>query len=468
MGFLTTPTSTKEARMFCNMADALREIKSDVAHAFDAALIVRLCQELGHRWRERELDPVTTMRGFLLQVLHGNTACSYVPHLLQKKVTAKAYGLARARLPLALFERLLGEVSRGAQSCLEESARWLGHRVWLMDGSSCSMPDTPELQEAFGQPGQQARGCGFPVAHLLTLFHAGTGLLLRVVTAPMRTHDMAQASMLHGELERGDVVLADRGFCSYAHLALLIEARMHAVFRLHQRQLVSFRIGRMHVPPSPPFAKAKGVRGLPRSRWLRWLGRLDQQVEYFKPPACPQWISSEAYAALPRSIMVRELRYQVAATGCRTREVTLVTTLLDAERYSATALAELYGQRWQVETNLRHLKQTLGMDVLRTKSVAGVHKELAMFALVYNLVRLVMLRAAQQQGVPPLRISFIDALRWLRHTRAGQALRELQLIAQRPSRHEPRVRKRRPKEYDLMNKPREKLREALTRKRLTA
>lgn len=450
--------------MFANIAYALQQIKSDVSRAFDAAWIVRICVELGHQWRERELDPVTTVRGFLLQVLHGNTACSHVPHLLGKSVTGEAYGLARARLPLELFQRLLGEVCRSLQGCLEESARWCGHRVWTMDGSSCSMPDTPELQAAFGQPGQQAPGCGFPVAHLLTLFHAGTGMLLRVLTAPLRTHDMAQASQLHSELQAGDVLLADRGFCSYAHLALLIQAGLHAVFRLHQKQIVDFRRGRMHVPPSPAFPRLKGARGLPRSRWIKWLGRLDQQVEYFKPKECPDWMSAEAYAALPQSIVVRELRYQIVPAGCRTREVTLVTTLLDADLYPAAELAELYAQRWQIETNLRHLKQTLHMDVLRTKTVAGIHKELALFALVYNLVRLVMLRAAERQQVSPERISFIDAWRWLRHARAGEPLRQLELVPLRPGRHEPRVRKRRPKEYDLMKKPRHELREALTRK----
>lgn len=329
------------------------------------------------------------------------------------------------------------------------------------------MPDTPELQAAFGQPGQQAPGCGFPVAHLLTLFHAGTGMLLRVLTAPLRTHDLAQASQLHSELQAGDVVLADRGFCSYAHLALLIQAGLEGVFRLHQKQIVDFRRGRMHLPPSPPFAKLKGARGLPRSRWIKWLGRLDQQVEYFKPKERPTWISALAYSALPESIVVRELRYQIVEPGCRTREVTLVTTLLDAARYAAIELAELYGRRWQIETNLRHLKQTLHMDVLRTKTVAGIHKELALFALVYNLVRLVMLRAGQRQGVPPERISFIDAWRWLRHAQAGQPLRDLELVPLRQGRHEPRVRKRRPKQYDLMNKPRNELRKALTRQRLT-
>ncbi len=189
--------------MFDNITHALHQIKTDVARALEAALIVRLCAEVGHRWRNREFDPVATVHGFLLQVLHGNTACSHVPHLLNKSVTGDAYGQARARLPVELFQRLLGEVCHGLQSCLEASACWCGHRVWTMDGSSCSMPDTPELQDAFGQPGQQAPGCGFPVAHLLTLFHAGTGMLLRVLTAPLRTHDLAQASQLHAELEPG-------------------------------------------------------------------------------------------------------------------------------------------------------------------------------------------------------------------------------------------------------------------------
>jgi hypothetical protein len=450
--------------MFGNITDALRQIKSDVARALEPALILRVCRELGHTWRNRELDPVATVQGFLLQVLHGNTACSHVPHLLGKTVSAEAYGMARARLPLGLFGRLLSEVCGGLQSCLDESARWFGHRVWTMDGSSCSMPDTPALQAEFGQPGRQSPGCGFPVAHLLTLFHARTGMLLRVLTAPLRTHDMSQASQLHGELRAGDVLLADRGFCSYTHLALLIQAGMHAVLRVHQKQIVSFRIGRMHVPPSPPFPRLKGVRGLPYSRWIKWLGKLDQQVEYFKPKECPHWISAEDYAALPDSIIVRELRYQISQPGCRTREVTLVTTLLDPKQYPAIELAGLYGQRWQIETNLRHLKQTLRMDVLRTKTVAGIKKELAMFALVYNLVRLVMLRAAEQQDVPPERISFIDAMRWLRHVQPGQSLGDLVLVPRRPGRHEPRARKRRPKEYDLMNKPRQELREALIHK----
>lgn len=314
--------------MFCNIRDALRQIKSDVAQALEASIVTRVCVELGHLWRTRELDPVTTVQGFLLQVLHGNTACSHVPHLLGKSVTSEAYGQARARLPLELFQRLLGEVCSRLQRCLEESARWHGHRVRVADGSSCSMPDMPELQRAFGQPGQQAAGCGFPVAHLLTLFHAGTGMLMRTIAAPLRTHDMAQSAQLHTELTAGDVLVADRGFCSYAHLALLMQAGLQAVFRLHQKQLVSFRIGRMHSPPRGPY---KNIKGLARTRWIKWLGTCDQQVEYFKPDECPDWLDAQTYAALPSSLVLRELCYRIEQPGCRTREVTLVTTLVDCE-----------------------------------------------------------------------------------------------------------------------------------------
>ena len=452
--------------MSASIEQAVMQIKHDVSKAFDAAAIVALCRSIGYSWRTRQFDPVATIQGFLLQVLHGNTACSHVPRLLGKDVTAEAYGMARSRLPLELFQRLLEQVCSRLRGCVDTAAGWHGHRVWMMDGSSCSMPDTPELQRAFGQPSAQAPGCGFPVAHVMTLFHVGTGMLLRTATAPMRTHDHAQATRMHGALAPGDVVLADRGFCSFSHMAMLWQSGMHAVFRVHQRQVVSFRKGRMHVPPSPPFPRMKHGRGLPRSRWVQWVGRCDQIVEYHKPQDQPRWMSSEQWAVLPPTLFVRELRYSVVSHGCRTREITLVTTLLDAKQYPAADLAELYGKRWQVETNLRHLKQTLHIDVLRTKSVDGIHKELAMFAIVYNLVRLVMLEAAQRQGVMPDRISFVDALRWLAAAGTGLPLRRIRVLPLRPDRHEPRVRKRRPKNYPLMTKPRAELMQALSGQRL--
>ena len=185
---------------------------------------------------------------------------------------------------------------------------------------------------------------------------------------------------------------------------------------------------------------------------------MDQVVEYFKPVRCPVWISADEYWKLPESIMVRELRYRITAPGFRTREVTLVTTLLDATAYPADALAELYGTRWRIEENLKSLKQTMKMDVLKCMTVDGVLKELTMYALAYNLVRVTMCQAAGRQGVEADRVSFIDALRWLRGAEEGEEMPELVVNPRRPGRYEPRVRKRRPKQYPVMKKPRAELR----------
>jgi hypothetical protein len=457
--------------MVPNFLEAVRQIKADLARHLSAEAIVSECRAIGYTWRERWLGPVRTIHLFLLQVLHGNTACDHVPRLGGVPVTGKAYGDARARLPLELFERLLRSVCQSLGTSLDEGGRWCGHRLWLVDGSSCSMPDTEELQTTFGQPGGQRKGCGFPVAHLIVLIHAGTGLLQQFIAAPLRMHDLTLATRVHPALQPGDVLAADRGFCSFAHLALLMKSGIHAIFRLHQAQIVSFRKGRMHLPPSPPFPRMKGVRGLPRSQWVKWLGQRDQLVQYFKPKARPKWMTAEDYTALPFSILVRELRYQVGRPGFRVREVTIVTTLLDPERYPAVELAQAYWDRWQVEGHLREMKQTLKMDVLRTETVHGVLKELSMFAIVYNLVRLVMLASADQQGVPVERMSFIDALRWLCCYRRGESLDTLNtinLLPNRRGRFEPRVRKRRPKQYPLMKKPRRELIQALATKRPAA
>lgn len=452
--------------MVLNFLDAVRQIKTDVGRQLSAEQIKGVCEEIGYTWRERILGPVTTVHLFLMQILHGNVACDHVPRLGGLSVTGNAYGLARVRLPVELFERLLTGVCQSLGKCLDDGTAWCGHRLWLVDGSGCSMPDTEELQTEFGQPGRQKPGCGFPVAHLIVLIHAGTGLLRQLIAAPLRTHDISQVSHVHQSMQPGDVLVADRGFCSFPHLALLLKAGLHGIFRLHQKQTVSFRKGRKHLPP-----KMKGSRGLPRSKWVKWLGKCDQIVQYFKPQSRPKWMTAEDFAGLPESIQVRELRYQISWSGFRVREVTLVTTLLDPVRYPMEELAQAYWDRWRVELHLRELKQTLKMDVLRTTTVDGVNKELRMFALAYNLVRLVMLEAAKYQGVTVDRISFTDALRWLCHYRRGQSLDTLIAVKKLPNRRgrsEPRVRKRRPKEYPLMTRPRHSAPKAPATKRTAA
>jgi DDE family transposase len=191
-------------------------------------------------------------------------------------------------------------------------------------------------------------------------------------------------------------------------------------------------------------------------------------VEWLRPLEVPAWMSAEAWAALPASIRMRELRYTIARPGYRVRQVTLVTTLLDPVRYPKEKLAEAYGLRWTIETCLGHIKTTMKMDVLRCQTVAGIQKELTMFLLVYNLVRMTVLEAARRQGVPPERISFVDALRWLATAKPGDELPELVVNPARPGRAEPRVRKRRPKQFPLMKKPRAALRQKLLAQQVEA
>jgi hypothetical protein len=231
---------------------------------------------------------------------------------------------------------------------------------------------------------------------------------------------------------------------------------------MHQKQMVNFTPGRPHVEPGKQ--GAKGQKDRPRSRWVRQLGHQDQGVYWLKPATCPQWMSPQQYAELPEHLRLRELRYRVQPKGFRVQTITLVTTLVDAERYRVEDLADLFLARWGAETNLGHLKTTMGLDVLKCKTVNGVLKELMVFALIYNLIRLVMVQAARRQQVAVERISFIDAMRWLASAQDDEPLPTLVVNPHRPGRYEPRVRKRRPKPYALMTKPRHQLRKLLVNK----
>jgi Transposase DDE domain len=211
----------------------------------------------------------------------------------------------------------------------------------------------------------------------------------------------------------------------------------------------------------PGTRRTPAIKGLPRSRWIKVHGHHDQRVEWFKPKTCPPWLDQETFATLPPSVEVRELQYHVSTPGFRTRQIAVVTTFVDAERYSYTALTDLYHQRWEVETHLGQLKTTMKMDVLHCKTVSGVLKELTVFAILYNLVRLVMLQSAQRQQVEVERISLLDALRWLGAPGSGVPLEGLFVNPARPNRVEPRVKKRRPKKFPFMNKPRHVLRKRL-------
>jgi hypothetical protein len=366
------------------------------------------------------------LRLFLLQVLHGNTSIAHLRQLSALCFAPSSYCEARDRLPLEVILSLLSTLGRWAQQHLHHDARRLGPRVLIVDGSNFSTPDTPELTERFGLYPGAKRGVAYPMGKLLGLLDAATGVFVQMLALPLLRHEASQAVHVHPFLQAGDLLLGDRAFCSFVHMALLNARGVFACFRLHQRR--------------------KATTGL--QRWHK-----DK-----KPPA---WMTAEQFAFLPDWIEVRLLRYTVRQAGFRTRQVILATTLLDRRRWPDTKLAELYGQRWQIETCFGHLKTTLGMNQLKCKSVQGVMKELAMDLLAYNLIRLAMLRAAAVQRVDVNRISFVDALRWLACRMLGLGgVERLIVNPYRPGRCQPRVIRRRLKQYDLLVRPRSELKSA--------
>lgn len=428
-------------------------------HVLDA------CRAADHGWRDGTLNPLATITLFLIQILHGNTACEHLRHLSPLSFTASAYCQARRRLPLALFHHLLRTVTDAMFDATEPIARWRGHRTFLLDGSSFSMPDTPELMTHFGHPPGQKRGCAFPCAHLLVLCDLATGLIRHIIGGPLFTHDLAGGVKIHPALRPDDLVIADRGFAGWAFFALYMQHQLHAVIRMHQRLIMTFNPRKTTHP---------------NDVWMRLylLDKNDQVIEWFKPRMRPAWISRRAYDALPPSIIVRVIRYTLRRRGFRTTGVTLLTTLVDHTRYPTEEIAASYGRRWEIETNLRSLKETMGMHTMRCKTVAGVEKELIMYALAYNLVRMEMVKAGCAQRVDPRRISFVDALRSVR-ARAGGGARApgategagaLRLVVNplRPVRLEPRAVKRRPKQQRLLTLPRAEARKRLLRQRLAA
>jgi hypothetical protein len=221
---------------------------------------------------------------------------------------------------------------------------------------------------------------------------------------------------------------------------------------MHQRQIVSFRPHRK--------SRRKTERGKPSSVFVKRLGRQDQLVRWHKGQR-PKWMTDEQWATMPATLLVRELRFSIAAIGQRTRTVTIVTTLLDPQQYPKEAIADLYKVRWTVETHFAELKTTLRMRRVKCQTAAGVQKELAIYALVYNLVHAVMLQAARRQKTTPDRISFIDTVRWMLSAQPGEALPNLIVNPMRPNRHEPRVVKDRHDSYPYLNRPRSQLQTAL-------
>jgi hypothetical protein len=327
---------------------------------------------------------------------------------------------------------------------------WWGRRVKIIDGTTASMPDTEANQKEWPQTRSQKPGCGFPLIKLVGLFSLGSGALLHMAEGDCHQSEVILARQLWQHLERNDIALTDRGFCSYQDLSAIAARGADAVMRLHQARHADFRKGRS-------------------------LGPNDRLVTWVKPAQRSAGCTPEAYALLPDTLVLRMIRYRVTTPGFRTKEVVLITTLLDPVAYPTSELAELYFERWNIELHYREIKTLLGMDVLRCLSPAMVRKEVAMHRIAYNLVRILMQQAAIIHHVPIARISFKGTLDSLHHfadamqALAGKPRRQKDLLANllqaiandplphRPGRVEPRAKKRRSKNYHLLTSPRRKM-----------
>jgi hypothetical protein len=440
--------------------ESLEDLYSIFGDLFTEKLLGR--SDKGTNSRTRSLPPNVTFWAFVAQVLSPKSSCREVARRVEawwrwgnlrsaSTITDSAYIQARQRLDLRTLRLIQGQVAWHLERNVTKSERWLmGRSVKIVDGTSFSMPDTAANQTAWPQPSGQKEGCGFPVAKLVGIFSLASGALLEQAVDQLYVHDSQLFRSLWGQLEEGDVVLADRAFCSYGTLASLLRCGVDTVSRLHQMRKVDWRRGRR-------------------------LGPGDQLVTWNKPKMpLENWSPSE-WAALPDTLAVRLIRVVVETPGFRTRTVLLATTLTDAKSYPADELRELYAQRWNIELHFAQIKTILQLDVLRCQSPGMIAKELQVHLIVYNLVRALMQKAAHLHDLPLERLSFKGSLDTLRHWAAAihassktprkQAElinRMLALIAadalpHRPGRSEPRARKRRPKNYQLLTEPRHQM-----------
>jgi len=406
-------------------------------------------------WQGWIYTPAVTVWVFLSQCLSPDHSCrDAVARLVAWRLACGlkpcsadtgAYCTARADLPEESLHALMRETGKQVEDESPRAWLWQGRKVRVVDGSTVTMPDTPENQAAYPQQKSQKPGCGFPIARILVIFSLSVGTVLEAAIGKYKGKQTGENSLLRGlydALADGDVILADRYFSGWFDIALPSQRGIDVVVRKHQLRRTDFREGKR-------------------------LSKDDHLVSWSKPER-PKWMSVEHYATLPDELTLREVRVRVVREGFRTRSLVVVTTLTDAEQYPSEEIAVLYRQRWQAELHLRSLKIVLQMDQLRCKTPERVRNEFWTHLLGYNLIRGVMATAAQQAGKCPWEISFKGALQTLSQflplLMAGatteawcEALLKAvaaHLVGNRPNRFEPRRVKRRPKHYPRLQKHR--------------
>lgn len=429
--------------------------------------LARIVAQSAGKARDRIFTPLVTTATFLGQILAPDHSCqAAVARLIAWRLArglpacspdTGGYCKARRRLPDDLLPRLARDAADRVGDHAPDAWHFHGRRVVIADGTTVSMPDTPENQAEYPQHSLQQPGCGFPIARIVVLICLATGCVLDAAIGAgkgKQTGEMALVRRLHGRLRRGDILLADSYYSSFDEVTTLAGMGVDVVMREHGGRSSDFRRGRR-------------------------LGREDHRVVWRRSRNRPAWMTREEFAALPRALEMRELRVRVDKPGFRSRVFVVVTTLLDPVAFPAGELAGLYRRRWHGELDIRSIKQAMGMDVLRCQSPEMVRKEIWGHFLAFDLIRGVMAESARRHGVEPRQLSFQGARQMVEGFRvelvragSGQidglvvglhdAIARLR-AGGRPDRVEPRVRKRRPKAYPLMHEPRKIFKARLAR-----
>ena len=408
----------------------------------DAEMVNSALASAGVTFKERIDTPFVTLCMFLSQVLGPDHSCRVVVarlivwlvvnHRKPCSPETNSYCDARQRLPLEVIVELVHQTARKIEAGASDEWLWKGRRASIIDGSTSSMPNTPENQRAFPQANTQGIGLGFPVPRYVALISLATGVVRDLALGPYKVKETGETALFRTPLdglESGEIVLEDRCFASYFMIAELLPRGVDGLFRMHQRRKFDFRGGRQ-------------------------LGFEDHVVTWTKP-ARPEWMDEETYAQMPNQMEIRELRFKVQRPGFRVNALVLVTTMLDEEEYTKEELADLFLQRWNIELDLRSIKDVLQMDVLRCKTPEMVEKEIWIHLLACNLIRGVAAKAAGAHDKQPRLISFKgtlqtmtafqEALRWAppadRQRLVAKMLRAIaqHAVGDRPGRVEPRA-----------------------------
>jgi len=407
------------------------------------------------RGSARVYNTSVTLWVFLSQVMSIHHGCvsavakriTYRVANRQRACSAQtgAYCIARDKLDESAMHRLVTSSGHATEAKSPDHWLWLGHRVITADGATVTMADTPANQAEYPQLTSQAVGCGFPIVRVVVLFALSTGVVLEMAMGRYKgklTHEVSLFRQIDEIIKENDVFLADRAFAGWFEMARMMKRGAHVVIRKHQIRKSDFRTG------------------------IRY-GKDDHTIQIDKPSR-PAWMSEEEYETYPEFIMIREIKIRVANRGFRTREIIVHTSLWDDIDYAKEDIAALFRRRWQAELNLRSLKTIMQMEHLRCKKPHRVRNEIHAHMLAYNLIRGVMAEAAIEGDMQPWQISFKSTL-----TTVSDMLPVLGLISNadelcdvlyrcclqhvvgnRPDRYEPRMLKRRPKKYKLMQKPR--------------